>query len=242
MRLLPFLLLGCPSAEPTATSTPAAVCDAPTPLPCDLAADLPQNDAVSDGLITTQVDGNDWIQTLDARAGGFLAAADNPWLYVRFGDDGLEKVELTDLEAQTSMDWDLAVHRFNLRLNSGSSGPSCVTGGPATGTYEALDLEQAIATPTAAEAFYDGTCTFLTEDTGEEGAPDGIPTLALQDWWTYPHCVATSGIPLVIQVADGRRLKLEMLGYYGGGQDLCNTEGQAGQDAAMLSLKWTWLQ
>lgn len=245
MRLLPLLALvvACDPATPTPTDPPyQAVCTEPTEVSCDIGADLPFHDAVSDGTVQNQVVENDWVETVDARAGGFIAAPDNPWLYVRFGDNGMEKVELTDFEANTSMDWDVAFHRYNIRLNSGSSGSSCVQGGPAEGTYDALDLETAQSTALSTEAFYDGSCTYIDQEFEEPEAPQNIPVLALQEWWTYPDCVATTGTPMVVQLASGRLLKLEVLAYYGSNQQQCNDEGTIGAESALLSLKWTYLQ
>lgn len=244
MRLPPLLLMAACTGGPATEETDppyVATCTEPTEVPCDISADLAFADAVSEGTVLTEVVDNDWVQTVDARAGGIINAPENPWLYVRFGDNGMEKVELTDLAANTSMDWDIAYHRFNMRLNGGSSGPSCVQGGPATGAYDDVDLAGAEATSVATEAFYDGSCVFQDEDPEEEGAPEGIPTLVLQDWWEYPDCVATTGIPMVVQLASGRLLKYEVLAYYGDGQDDCNDDGTPGTDAALLTVKWTYL-
>lgn len=245
--LLFALLVGCPSTEtptePTLSYSP--VCETARTVPCiaEMTADLGLFPLISEGSVVEVVDGNDWVSTVDATAGGFIEAPARPWLYLAFTDDGLRKVDLTDEDALTSMDWDLAFHRFNVRLNGGVSGPSCVSAGSLPGmAYAEVELADAASATLAQEAFYDETCTFLNEDTGDEGAPTGVPTLVLQDWWDYPGCVATTGIPFAVQLASGRLLKLEILSYYAENQDQCNDSGTPGSDSANFDVRWTFLQ
>jgi hypothetical protein len=246
LAVIGVLLAGCPAPEPTEPSLPyAPVCEQPTPVSCaaGLTADLNLQDAVSTGGLTERIDGNDWITTVDATAGGLVEAPFNPWIYVRFTDTGMQKVEITDLEALDSMEWDLALHRFKLRLNSGVSGPSCVAAAALPErSFAEVDLAAAESGVFETEAFYDETCTFLTDDTGDEGAPTGVPAVVLQDWWTYPDCVATSGIPFAIRLANGRLMKLEVLSFYGDGQQRCNDEGIVGTQSAVIDIRWTFLQ
>src|SRR6478609_8132178 len=76
--------------------------------------------------VSNVVDGTDYVTSIDATAGGFEEASKNPWVYVKFTEDGAVRVDIDDESALESMDWDLAAHRFKLRLNGGTSGPSCV--------------------------------------------------------------------------------------------------------------------
>ncbi len=69
------------------------------------------------------------VQTvdLDATAGGVSADATDPsnrWTYFSF-DSG--EVVLSDEEALSSTEWDLGFKRFNIKSNSGPSGPGSVT-------------------------------------------------------------------------------------------------------------------
>jgi hypothetical protein len=66
------------------------------------------------------------VEQVDATAGGLGADADDPtnqWTYYRF-DDGT--LDLTDAEALNSDAWDLGFKRFNIKSNSGPSGPAGV--------------------------------------------------------------------------------------------------------------------
>ncbi len=65
-------------------------------------------------------------EQIDARAGGLGADADDPdnrWAYFSFGEGVLD---LSDEEALGSQDWDLGFKRFNIKSNSGPSGPAGV--------------------------------------------------------------------------------------------------------------------
>ena len=66
------------------------------------------------------------VEDLDATAGGLSADADDPsnqWTYFSF-DAGV--LDLTDAESLASSDWDLGFKRFNMKSNSGPSGPGGV--------------------------------------------------------------------------------------------------------------------
>lgn len=74
-------------------------------------------------------DGSDpdvFVEDLDATAGGVSADADDPsnrWTYFSFATG---EVVLSDEEALTSDAWDLGFKRFNIKSNSGPSGPKGV--------------------------------------------------------------------------------------------------------------------
>ena len=66
------------------------------------------------------------VVELDATAGGLSADPDDPanaWTYFSFATG---EVELTDSEALASDAWDLGFKRFNIKSNSGPSGPGDV--------------------------------------------------------------------------------------------------------------------
>ncbi len=222
------------------TGTEAASCDLALPVPCedDLYLDLSlQDDASAGPSVTDTLDGDDHLLAIDATAGGTQGVTTNPWVYVRFEQDGAVQVDLTDAEALASGDWDLAAKRFQLRLNGGSSGPSCVsaqafpTAAYADVTLPAGEFQGEV------DAFYDKSCTFVADGSG---LPDS-PQLALTGWWTYPGCVATTETPFIVRRADGTHLKLVVEAYYASGQDTCNTTGAMGTGSANLQLRWAFL-
>lgn len=221
------------------TGGDAGTCE-PVPVACEdaLISDLAlHDDKVSDGAVSTIEDGGDFVSTVDASAGGYSQAPNNPWVYVRFGDDGLEKVEIDDVTALESVDWDLSLRRFILRLNGGSSGPSCV--GAATlleGDYDSIS-EVPEGLPFIQDDFYTSDCTLINDSSGLPGSPQ----VALGAWWDYPGCVATTLAPHILETAEGRHLKLVVEAYYESGQEGCNESGTSGANSAIFTLRWQWL-
>ena len=240
MNLL-FMIIACGEAEKTAEDTAgAALCEAPAEMVCvdDLILDLSlQDDKVSEGTVDNEQDGNDFITYVDASAGGYQSASSNPWVYIKFTPSGAEKVEIDDETALESMDWDRSMRRFILRLNGGSSGPSCV--GSTTfleSTYESL-TEVPDGLSFMVDNYYTSDCTLINDSSG---LPDN-PQVALGAWWTYPNCVATSMYPHLIQLADGSVIKMVVEAYYGSGQSDCNENGSPGSDSAYFTLRWTYM-
>lgn len=233
-----------PSSEPdTDTDEPvrAGICDEPRDVDCvdDLVLDLGlQDDAFSDGSVTTTVDGSDFVTEVDATAGGVSNAATNPWVYVRFTSNGAEKVEIDDETALGSTEWHVAARRFILRVNSGSSGPSCVAASPVFDrTYAELDAP-AEGVTWYEDDFYTPDCTLINDSSG---LPDN-PQVALAPWWEYPGCVATSMTPFFLRLETGEVVKLVVEEYYAEGQEDCNTNGTMGSGSANFTWRWTFVQ
>jgi hypothetical protein len=194
------------------------------------------------GLIETTAEADGVFDVdVDATAGGF--EGDDGWVYGKFTDDGLVKVELLDDAAFDSLDWDIAFRRFIIRLNSGYSGPSCVS---AARTAPDTDFDALACVPEG--------LTFNTEDTFMSDPEDctqiddgsglpGAPGVVLQNWWEYPGCVATTGNVFVLGLADGRHAKLVVTQYYAGegAQEECNEFGDAAGESARIKLRWGFL-
>jgi len=237
-----LMLLACGETEKTDTGENISemMCEDVAEVECldDLILDLSlQDDKVSEGEVSNEQDGDDFITYVDASAGGYMNASSNPWIYIKFTPEGAEKVEIDDESALESMDWDLSMRRFLLRLNGGSSGPSCV--GAATfleSTYESLTAVPEGLT-FSVDNFYTSDCTLINDSSG---LPDS-PQVALGAWWTYPGCVATSMYPHIIQLADGSHIKLVVEAYYGSNQENCNDNEAPGSDSANFTLRWSYL-
>lgn len=74
------------------------------------------------------VNGDVKTMLVDASAGGFGAADDDPanrWSYLNLATG--ELLALTDQQAESSKDWHMAFKRVGIRINGGSSGPGEVT-------------------------------------------------------------------------------------------------------------------
>lgn len=233
---------GCKDAGPATDSDVGTepVCEALTEVACfdDMLVDLSLQTDVSDGAVSNEADGNDWVSEVDATAGGFEAAASNPWVYLRFTDAGLERVDIDDLTSLDSMDWHLAAHRFKLRLNGGSGGPSCVTAAPLVdGVYAEVTLADAEGATFFEDDFYTASCDLINDSSGLPGSPQ----VALGPWWSYPGCVATTGTPFLVRLDTGRILKLEVEKYYSSGQNACNSTGAAGSGSGEYTFRWSFL-
>ncbi|WP_434427686.1 HmuY family protein [Nannocystis pusilla] len=235
------------AADPGATAEPGTTDDPDEPpnacplaeVPCIDAAiqDLSlHDDKVSDAEVTSAQEGADWVSRVDASAGGTMGAAMNPWVYLRFTDAGLERVDLDDVAALESGAWDIAAKRYGIRVNSGSSGPSCVTVAAPAGTYADLDAAPPDA-EFAPEDYYDDACVLQEDGSGLPGSP----AYRMAGWWGYTGCVTTTGFPYALRLADGRAVKLVIEAYYEGGQDDCNDNGTMGTGPALMTWRWSFL-
>jgi hypothetical protein len=197
-------------------------------------------DQQAPGLITSTVVDGVFEVEVDATAGGF--GGGQGFVYGRFTDEGLLRVDLADIDSLGSMEWDIAFRRFVIRVNSGYGGPSCVT---AARTAADTDFDGLDAVPEGLrfneESFMSDpdTCTVIADGSGV-----GSPGVVLQNWWTYPDCVATTGNVYVLSLANGRRIKLMVTQYYAGdgAQDACNepphtSAGESGR----IKLRYAFL-
>ncbi len=241
-----FLLLACGESEKAgedAVTEIIPVCEDVVDVECvdDMILDLSlHDDKISDGSVNTAEDGEDFVSTIDATAGGFGNSSNNPWVYVKFTEDGLEKIDVDDETALESMDWDMALKRFMIRLNGGSSGGSCV--GAASlleGDYASLtEIPEGLMY--VQDDFYTASpdCTIINDSSG---LPDS-PQLALAPWWSYEECVKTTGIPNLIQLADGHVVKMVVEAYYLTGQENCNAGAGSGTDSANYTIRWAYME
>jgi hypothetical protein len=223
-----------PGSDDTVGDDGGAPACEPAPVPCEdeMLLDLSLNAKVSAGAVDNTADGDGWRTEVDARAGGLQGAPTEPWVYIRFGSDGAERVDLDDLEALESDAWHIAAKRYSLRLNSGNGGPSCVLAAALGGTdYAEIDERPGVITQP--DRFYDDACNLQ-----DDGMGLGAPGFVMTPWWTYPGCVATTGTPFVIDLPDGRSIKLLIESYYASGQDTCNETGAMGNDAGRFVWRW----
>ncbi len=190
--------------------------------------------------IANTADGDGWASHVDATGGGFSPTLS--YVYARFTDEGLVRVDVGDEAAFDSMEWDIAFRRFVIRLNSGVSGPSCVGAyrTPAGAEYETLELP-ADTVEYRTEAYFTATCEIVPDGSGL-----GSPGTALQSFWEYPGCVQMTGNVYVVRLANGRRLKLTVTSYYEPSfQQMCQETGSVtmgGNGAGNIRLRWQFLE
>jgi hypothetical protein len=206
---------------------------------------------VAPGAVENAADGSGWYSLVDATAGGFGANPPDSYVYARFTSTGLEKVEISDETALDSMDWDVAFRRYMIRINSGNSGPSCVTAATVAGspppTYDSITTLPGGLTFGADEFFTASPECAIIED--NSGLP-GSPAVALAGYWSYGTCMAMTGEIYVLQLRSGQYLKLTVTQYYwdaqaadpGAGQAACDASGTSpATGSANIHFRWAFL-
>lgn len=159
--------------------------------------------------------------TIDTSAGGMSPTLS--YVYARFADAGLEKIELDDLAALDDTTWELAVRRYVARTSSGVSGPGCVTvqramPGTEIETLTALPSE---LSPVREEEYLSESCAIVPDTSGIGG-----PATALSSFWTYASCVQMTGNVYVLTLGNGRHVAIEFETYYTPSvQEACDTTG-----------------
>jgi len=238
--LFPMLsLLACPSAEPDTTPTDAALTSdlttqpdlssSPpdlTPARCELPYDVRAIEKVSSGMVTIMASPADpavYNAEVDATAGGSMKYSENPFVYLDL--IGRKKVEINDVQAETSSGWDLALKRWQIKINSGDSGP----GGVKVARVPGKTLSEVMMAPAGtyeADSYFDAKCVFQPDPL------EGLGT-ALSDWYDYDS--VTSRINpkkevLVLKRRDGQgHIKVQITSYY------------KGTTSANYSLTWSYL-
>jgi hypothetical protein len=214
----------------------------PAEVPCvdQSISGLMLRDTKSGGAIAEEGDGDAFVSHVDATAGGIMIT--DGYTYARFGEKGLERLDLSDEEAFESTDWDIAFRRYVIRLNSGVSGPSCVQGArvPGDDGFDALDGVPDNLSFFAEQYFTEGSCEFVPDASGIMA-----PSTVLGSFWTYPGCVKMTGNVYVVRLASGKHVKLEVLSYYEPSfQETCdtmNTVQMGNNGAGNVRVKWAWL-
>lgn len=217
-----------------------AVCTEPVEPSCidEIIQELSlHDDKVSDGEVSTEADGDDFVTLVDATAGGMNRADENPWTYVQFTQDGAVRVDIDDETALESMNWHLALHRFVVRTNSGDSGPSCVgVSEVPRADYADVSAADIDGADWQTENFYNNQCDLETDAIGG-------PVTAMSAWWAYTSCVETTMVPWLVQLEDGHVLKLVVESYYEGeGQSECNDDGSTSAESGWYTLRWQYLK
>ncbi len=185
---------------------------------------------VSEGSNETQ-----FTSRIDARAGG--AAVKTSAVYARFTPTGLTKVPLSDVEALDSTNWDIAFRRYVIRINSGVSGPSCTLAARlAAGTeFESVNTAPANL-QFASENYFSDACEVVADSSGI-----GAPNTALSGFWTYSACVQMTGAVFILQLQNGRYVKLQVLEYYDAAPQVeCNNTGMVPTPSGAGNIKIRW--
>lgn len=177
---------------------------------CELPPELKLIDKVSTGMVTFgALPADPEVQTaeIDATAGGSAEAGKNPYLYL----DLINKktVQITDVQSLSSGDWDIAFKRWQIKINSGDSGPGSVT----TLYEDGKDLAEVKTAPVGkyeADHYFDDKCKVQLDPIG------GLQT-AMSDWYDYTMMVKPWKRTYVLKRRDGKgHIKLQIMSYYKG--------------------------
>ncbi len=168
-------------------------------------------DGVSSGqILTGEFEGQPYVY-VDATAGGFTEAINNPALYVRLSD--LTRVDVSDLGADSSTGWDLAFKRDVIRVNGGDSGPGA--GAVAVLSDVAFDdvtADRIAGASFATDEFIDGACQ-VTKDAA------GKYVTSFSNWYDYDGetmRVTPKPIVFLVRPATGSAVyKLAIRSFYG---------------------------
>ena len=183
-------------------------------------------DKTSDAEVTVlETNGGTSTVFVDASAGGFQQAANNPAVYLDLAK--IERVGLTDLAAFESSSWDLAIKRVGMRNNSVHAGPG--DGGAAFlagADFDAVSASDAMSAMMKQEQWFDDNCDYAKDLTGSL-------VTSMSDWYDYAAMVVTpkNGV-FVVRGADGASyFKVQVLDYYS------NPDGTKGQSSGRYLLK-----
>lgn len=220
-----------------------AGCSEPTAVPCEDDVILAMNlqDDIAPGDVSSTPEGAGFVSLIDATAGGPFTPDPDSYVYARFTDGGLEKVEINDEDSVASMDWDIAFRRYVVRINSGHSGPSCVSAARVVGaTYDEVTSVPSGST-FRQDTYFTESCELIPDGTGLEGSP----ATALSSYWTYPGCVQMTDQAFVVSLADGRALKLLVTHFYNEEtQAQCQEDGEVGMEntgSGNFRVRWAFL-
>lgn len=191
-------------------------------------AALRQAVSLVDQVATTSVavldtNGDERVVYVDATAPE--GVDQSPWIYVSLASG--TKVELTDLEALESRDWDLGLKRASIRTNGGDSGPGQGGAIRVALPWERVDASTLGDQEVPPEDWFDDDCNL------QEEAVTGVVT-RFSGWDEYDsvsHVLTPADAVYLTRGADGTLYKVAILDYYS------NPDGSTGRTAARYRLR-----
>lgn len=166
---------------------------------------------------------------IDATAGGIPQQASNPWIYIHLGT--AKRVDISDMGAESSMEWDLALKRAVIRTNGGDGGPG--NGGAAflkDKTFDTVGDADAKAATILEEHWFDNKCVAKKD-------PGGYLATTFDGWYDYggqtTHAVTPHPGTFVVRGAGGNSLyRIEIKSYY------ANPDGTEGMSGARYLIQY----
>jgi HmuY protein len=219
---------GSDAASSADTSSPTPDADEPGSCAAALQTALVPVDKVSNAEVTVlATDGSTKTLFVDASAGGAAQAATEPRVYLDLSASS--RIEISDIAAASSTNWDLAVERSYLFTNGGQGGP-----GQGAAVFLSGKDEASVSADDAAglieEKFVDDTCSAIPDRSGR-----GVKT-TFDDWYDYDeatnHLTPVDGTYLV-RGGTGKLFKVRLLDYY------ATPDGGTGEAGGRFTLRVT---
>lgn len=200
------------ATSPDLATTPPDMAQGPdlAGVRCELPPEFKLIDKVSTGMVTfgtLPADPSVTTAEIDATAGGSAEASKNPYVYLDLINN--KKAQITDVQSLTSGDWDIAFKRWQIKINSGDSGP----GGVTTLYEDGKELAEVKTAPVGkyeADDYLDDKCNLKFDRI------NGLGT-AMSTWYDYPMMVVPWKRTYVLKRRDGKgHVKLQIMAYYKG--------------------------
>lgn len=181
---------------------------------------------VSTGAVTViKTEGDVRTFYVDATAGGPTGASTKPRVYLNL--DSGARVDIDDVSAETSTDWDLAFKRSVVFSNGGDAGPGA--GGVG---FVKKDFAAVSAADEAAAAV--GVENFLNDDCEPQLDRINNPLTAFGEWYDYDtatNVLTPAARVYLVKSASGKLYKLQFLTFY------ANPDGSTGSTGGRFTLK-----
>jgi hypothetical protein len=204
---------GCHHEEPCPDDPGASLDMAPARVLCELPFDVRPIDTVSTGMVTineSPAGSGVWTAEVDGTAGGSRDYGKNPFIYLDL--IGNKKVEIDDVAARKSSGWDIAFKRWQIKINSGDSGP----GGVLLSRVDNKSLADVKTAPTVGfqeDVYFNDKCEVQLDPIG------GLATI-VSDWYTYEmgtNRLLPKTEVWVLKRRDGKgHIKVQLTAYYKG--------------------------
>jgi hypothetical protein len=179
---------------------------------CDSARDglLGPVDDISDGTVNvTTEDGDEKTLFVDASGGGSaMSAASSARVYLSLSNGA--RVNVTDPDAITSDEWDVALKRSVIYANGGDGGKGGRTVARVTKAFDDVAPADADGATFATESFFDAECTPQLD------AIEEVLT-TFSDWYEYngaDNTLTPQEQTYLVRRADGTTFKLAIESYY----------------------------
>ncbi len=195
--------------------------------------------ATDAGVVDESTDSDSFLTLVNASAGGLSPKLS--YTYGRFDAEGFVQTHVSDEDALSSLDWDIAFRRSVIRINSGIAGPSCVTAAllPPGTDFDAVDRAPAGMT-WKTDGYFDEQCKYVADEVGIGG-----PLTAIGEFYSYASCLQMNGNVYLLHLRDRHYIKLQVQSYYSpAAQDACNKDGAAPipSGAGSYRIRWAFIR